>query len=274
MLQTQRHYADLLREIRERAPTHGALVAGEIAPWQRVARGLGPREALIEYLVGDSTSLAFVLTADTLITVDLRVGRRELARQVEFVRGLLDTLPDPAGDSLWRVPLRRLHGYLIAPIEATGRLTGVGRLVVVPHAELHYLPFAALLAAGARGRFLIERYELSPRAVGVRVAGPRGARRRHLQAGDVSRSRPIRARCRAPSARWRRSPGWAIPPARCFSARRPARTRSGGRRPTRRLLHLATNGVMNRAQPALLLRGAGAGQRGTTAGSRSTRSSA
>src|SRR5439155_1648202 len=60
--------------------------------------------------------------------------------------------------ALWRGPLRSLHQFLIAPLEETALLAGKARLIFVPHAELHYLPFAALL--DSRGRFLIERYEV------------------------------------------------------------------------------------------------------------------
>jgi CHAT domain-containing protein len=126
-----------------------------------VARHLRPDQALIEYLVSDSGSIAFVLTDDTLRAVDLSVGRRELARLVEFVRGVLEPPPGAADDSLWRAPLRRLHAHLVTPVEATGVLAGKTRLILVPHAELHYLPFPALLEEAPPGRFLIQRYEVA-----------------------------------------------------------------------------------------------------------------
>src|SRR5439155_662829 len=82
-------------------------------------------------------------------------------------------------DSLWRGPLRQLHQFLIAPLEETGVLAGKTRLILVPHAELHYLPFAALLDGSGPGRFLIERYEVAVTpsasvwlALGDRPAGP------------------------------------------------------------------------------------------------------
>jgi CHAT domain-containing protein len=57
--------------------------------------------------------------------------------------------------------LRRLHRHLIAPIDEAGLLAGKTRLVLVPHAELHYLPFAALVDGGGHDRFLVERYEVT-----------------------------------------------------------------------------------------------------------------
>jgi CHAT domain-containing protein len=159
---TQAAYADLMLEMREAAPRHAALVAPDARPWQDVARRLAPDAAFVEYLVGDSATLAFVVTRDTLVVVDLgaRTRRLDLARLVEFTRGTLERR-DATTDSLWRGPLRQLYLRLIAPIEDSGLLAGKTRLILVPHAELNYLPFAALIDAEHADRFLIERYELA-----------------------------------------------------------------------------------------------------------------
>jgi CHAT domain-containing protein/tetratricopeptide (TPR) repeat protein len=161
LLRAQTAYADLLLEIRERAPRHAELVSRATVTWQNVSRRLRPSEAFIEYLVSDANAVAFVMTRDTMVTVNLPAERRELARLIDFVRGTLQPRGSPRLDSLWRAPLRQLHRDLIGPIEATGLLAGKTRLIVVPHAELHYLPFAALVEDGPARRFLIERYDVS-----------------------------------------------------------------------------------------------------------------
>jgi CHAT domain-containing protein len=157
---TQAAYGDLLARVQESKPEYAHLVRGEVVPMREVARRLGADEALLEYLVTDSTTLVFVVTSDTAVLLDLGVGRRALAALVDFTRGALSR---PArgsfsGGPSWRAPLGRLHQLLIEPIEATGLLAGKRALVIVPHAELHYLPFAALLKAGAGQPFLVERY--------------------------------------------------------------------------------------------------------------------
>ena len=158
LLRTQDEYADLLLQIRERAPRHAEVVTPRVASWRDVARRLTSKQAFITYMVSDSTSLAFIITHDTLETVNLGVGRRELARLVEFTRGTLDL--GKAGMP-WRGPLRTLDGYLLAPLEDSGLLRGKTELVIVPHAELHYLPFAALLSAEPEPRYLAQRYRIS-----------------------------------------------------------------------------------------------------------------
>src|SRR5213075_3187443 len=76
-------------EARERAPRHAALVAPDVATWQGVARRLTPDAAFIEYLVSDSTTLAFVVTSDTIAVLDLGTRRQEPAREINQSRELL-----------------------------------------------------------------------------------------------------------------------------------------------------------------------------------------
>ena len=57
---------------------------------------------------------------------------------------------------MWRAPLRRLYRLLVQPVADAGMLPGRARLIIVPHAELHFLPFGALLVSGANDDFLIE----------------------------------------------------------------------------------------------------------------------
>jgi CHAT domain-containing protein len=192
LARAQEQYSQLLLELREDGAAYAETIRGEVASWRDVARRLSPGEALLEYLVSDSTALVFVVTPDTVRTVDLNVGRYALATLVDFARGTLVRPQSPGSRLGWRAPLRRLYEHLVAPVESVGALAGVSRLIVVPHAELHYLPFAALVRRGdatVRDEFLIERYEIAyaasasvwtrlgerarPRAGGVLALAPR-----------------------------------------------------------------------------------------------------
>lgn len=158
---SQRAYAELLREIRERDPAYAELVSGEPASWRAVADRLKPDEALLEYLVSDSTSTVFVVTTDTVATLELDLGRRGLSNLVTFARRTTERPDGSPASSLWRTPLRRLAQYLIDPVERAGFLEGRRGLVIVPHGELHFLPFGALILAGPAEGFLVERFELA-----------------------------------------------------------------------------------------------------------------
>src|SRR6267378_1540958 len=250
LVRAQESYAELLLEARERAPRHAALIAPAVATWRTVARRLSPETAFIEYLVSDSATLAFVVTSDTIAVLDLGTRRQELARLVDFTRAVLTPRPplrdaERGSDSLWRAPLRRLHAALIATVEATGLLAGKSRLVLVPHVELQYLPFAALMDTA--GRFLVQRYELAMTpsasvwiALGDRAAGVPGVGL--LAFAPQPATLPGSGQ---EVATIRRLAG----PAQILTGN--AATESAFRRlaPTRRVLHLATYGVLNKQNP-------------------------
>jgi len=246
LLRAQEAYAELLLELRERAPRHVTLVSPETATWRAVAQRLAPDQAFVEYLVSDSGSLAFVVTRDTIVVADLGVGRRDLARIVRLARGSLESARAPRADSLWRGPLRRLHQDLIAPIEEAGLLAGKTRLVLVPHAELHYVPFAALVGGEGRGRFLVERYEVSvtPSASVWLALGQRGSGR---VTGGVLAFAPRPDVLPAS----RQEVGAIARLAGADVLTGGAATESAFRReaPSRRVLHLATYGVLNKQNP-------------------------
>ena len=158
LAQAEEAHGSLLQEMRAANPAYAGLVRGEIAPPAAVQSALGPDEALLEYLLGDSTALAFVVTADTLVALDLHLPHEALAARIDFAR---TTLANPTGNvtrRAWRAPMQRLYEQLIAPVEASGLLRGKRRLLVAPHAELHYLPFAALVSPAPEEQLLIERY--------------------------------------------------------------------------------------------------------------------
>jgi CHAT domain-containing protein/Tfp pilus assembly protein PilF len=158
----QRRYAQLLLEIRQRSPEYATLVAGEAVPAHDVMAHLAPDQVLLEFLLGDSASVVFAVTSDTVATMDLSIGRNAIAGLVDFVRGTM-VRPGQPGPSrnLWKAPLRRLYRQLIQPVEESGLLHGKHRLLIAPHAELHYLPFDALISSEESERFLIERYEVA-----------------------------------------------------------------------------------------------------------------
>ena len=193
LARAQEQYAQLLLEVREEASSYGGIVRGDVSSWREVAGRLAKGEVMLEYLVGDSSTVVFAITKDSLRTVQIDVGRRTLESLVDFVRGTM-ARPAAAASSArapWRAPLHRLHEYLIGPVESAGLLAGAQRLIIVPHAELHYLPFAALIRRAPREEFLIERYDIgytpsasvwlrlgeraTPRTAGVLALAPRSA---------------------------------------------------------------------------------------------------
>ena len=86
-------------------------------------RRLHSDEVFLEYLLGDTMSVVFALTSDSIAALDLHIGAKALSRLVDFARGTIAS-GNSDGQELWRSPLQRLHEYLIGPVERAGLLEG------------------------------------------------------------------------------------------------------------------------------------------------------
>lgn len=141
--------------------SYASLVAPRVEPANELSRLLADDEALLEYLVSDSTTVVFVITAEGQTWLDLGIERGSLGALIGFARGAIAGPRGETGPDSWKVPLTRLHRELIQPVEDAGLLIGKKHLRIVPHGELHYLPFQALIAGGRSERFLVEQYAVS-----------------------------------------------------------------------------------------------------------------
>jgi len=108
-----------------------------------------PRESiLVEWLVTDEKTYAFVIGGGTIEVRAIDVARDDLARETESFRALLaDRRPD------FRKTARSLHQTLIAPI--ADLLSKRRSWILVPDGPLWHLPFQALL--DANGTYLAEK---------------------------------------------------------------------------------------------------------------------
>ena len=67
----QRQYAAVLVELKERDSRYARGVTADAATSQAVAAQLRPDEAMLEYLMSDSSATVFVITRDTLVGIPL-----------------------------------------------------------------------------------------------------------------------------------------------------------------------------------------------------------
>jgi CHAT domain-containing protein len=206
---------------------------------------LGLDEALVEYVVGRENLVVFVLTARDIGVKFLPVSEPDLTARIALLRDLVQS----PGDERWRRPASRLSAQLIEPIETAGWLDGVTRLLIVPHGPLAYLPFALLPASpGQDAKLLIDSYILASLPAAAAMLGS-------THVDELPRSLLAVA-----PARGRLS--HAMDEARAIDAMfRPASTTLLGRDATEarfkalagdfRVLHMATHGHFNEANPLL-----------------------
>ena len=118
-----------------------------------VQEALQPGEVLLEYFVMPDRVVAFILTRDTSFVVASEAAREDLESRVRLARKLVGS-PDGSPDEAAPV-LETLYETLIAPAARSIPLPEADVLILVPHAVLTYLPFAALLEPDS-GRRLVE----------------------------------------------------------------------------------------------------------------------
>ncbi len=165
----RREYEALVARSETGGSSVAALLAGGRGGARAVQQRLMPNEALLEYLVTSDEVLIFVITPSGLSLHRTAESASSLAARVELARELLGEGRRNGGS---RAVLRTLHELLLSPVEKSGALQHVTRLVIVPHGVLTYLPFAALVNPGT-GKFVAQEYSVLRVPTGASLAALR-----------------------------------------------------------------------------------------------------
>jgi CHAT domain-containing protein len=147
----RRAYSDFMIELRAANPQLSAFVRVEPLELPEVQGMLEPDSRLLVYHVTESETVAWLISTNAIEVFRTPVGRADLAKRIEGLRQRMQGFEDV------RSELRLLAQPLVAPL--ADRLAGVSHLGIVPHRELHAMPFAAL-PMDAAGTPLIERTAL------------------------------------------------------------------------------------------------------------------
>jgi tetratricopeptide (TPR) repeat protein len=154
LLHTEHELLESARRQRLTAPARAGAGAGGFEV-RALCGALAPGDALVEYGVQDDELFACVASADGVTLVRSLASWREALDAVRATRFQLETLRHGVAPVRAHLPtlatrlqlrLARLHALVWAPLAAA--LHGAQRVLVVPHAQLGALPFAALPDAG------------------------------------------------------------------------------------------------------------------------------
>ena len=148
-----RSYRDFLDRVRKESVEQASLMSVEPVNVADVQALLPEGTTLVEYLVSRNGSFAWVIDRGSVRVVRLASGREQIAADVrKFRQGIEGQVPLPEAQKL----AQGLHEQLVAPLRP--HIKGK-RVIVVPHDVLHYLPFGALRSK--QDRWLVEDYTLS-----------------------------------------------------------------------------------------------------------------
>ena len=156
LFEARQEYEDHMRTGAVIDPRGAILIGNVRTSTQAVLASLQPDEVLIEYLATADRLVTFIANRNGVRALSAAMPYDELATRVRLATELLSRRQaDLRAD---RSVLGALYKDLILPVENTGLLRNVKTIIVVPHAILSYLPFAALI--DSRGRYLVESYAL------------------------------------------------------------------------------------------------------------------
>jgi CHAT domain-containing protein len=260
LAETRSAYEALMVRVAEADAASAALLGSAGIRAADVQRALHSDEALVEFMVMPSRVVTFVVTRDRVRHVVAASPREVIMRQARLARDLTGRpggVPQGASDVL-----ASLHDALIAPAERAGLLRGARRLVVVPHAFMTYLPFAALRRRDS-GKYLVEDYavlELPSAAAFAAMRRDHGTAQRVSLGGRPLAFAPFPDALPA-SSREVRAIQRALSQAAGESARRATEGRVRDALASASIVHLATHAQMNPINPMFsaieLARGAG-----------------
>jgi CHAT domain-containing protein len=202
-------------------------------------------EALVEYVVGADRLVTFVITAHDITASTTPVRVADLTARVALLRDLVQR----PGDDRWKQPAASLSTVLLEPIDETLGQRGIRRLYLVPHGVLNTLPFALLPLRGTDARnLLVDRYSLAylPTAAALQIETRVAATRPSLLA-----MAPARSRLRYAPDEARSIDALFEPHSRLLVGAGATESQFKQLAGDFTVVHLATHGVFNRANPLL-----------------------
>jgi CHAT domain-containing protein len=165
LLERERKLLELTRQLQHRGVKNKKASEDEdYFSLPQLQAALGADRALVEYTTIDDQLIAFVVTDESVKVVCNLGTESEVVSEIERCRFQLDTLRYgstrvrdhlPALAERTQKHLRSLYDRLLRTIESE---IGDRHLTIVPHRELHYLPFQALHDGES---YLIERREVT-----------------------------------------------------------------------------------------------------------------
>jgi len=243
-----REYRAFLERVRKENVEQASLMTVEPVTLAEIQGLLPEGTTLIEYLVGNTDVVIWIVDRHRVKALTVRGARAELVARVRTLRA---AIADRAPLAEIERQTATLYGELLAPARAEIRGT---RLLIVPHDVLHYLPFAALRSPA--GRWLIEDYALATL--------PSASVLKFLAAKDASNARPLAlgnpdvgsALNLRYAEREARAVGEAYPGATVLVRAEASEARVKALASGAGLLHFATHAELNESEPmssALLL---------------------
>lgn len=150
---TQVEYDILLQRIRLNNKGLYSLIDTSVPSITALQQDIFDDTKVVEFWVSDlDYVVAWVIDRDEVTTRLISVSTSQLNRKMKGVRYSITLRDTQLSDSL----LKELYVLLFEPIES--KLVGSKNLIIIPHRQLHFIPFQALISGE---RYLVENFAIS-----------------------------------------------------------------------------------------------------------------
>jgi CHAT domain-containing protein/Tfp pilus assembly protein PilF len=146
-----------------------------------IQRLLPASTAVVEFVVGNDSISALLITRESVSGVPIHVTSESLSSRVELLRGLITERSEK-----WIQPAKGIYDLLLTPLKREGKLRDVRCLLLIPDGVLNYLPFAALSKGS---RYLGDEYSIAYLPSAVALVGNGAAKSRGLKLLAMAPSR-------------------------------------------------------------------------------------
>ena len=147
-------YENFLDDISSSEPSYASVRGLKVPSSNEVSQQLAAGTSIVEYVLGENAVFVFVITSEGLHAKTVPTRSEDLKSRIETLRDLM--LRNTTNE--WKLPAAALYQTLIAPIEREGWLKDTKQLYIIPHANLHYVPFAVLQD---QNKLLVDKYVIA-----------------------------------------------------------------------------------------------------------------
>ena len=168
----QEEYFNVIEKLKTSNPAYSSLITINPFSLREIQGVLKPDETIIEYFTGENLTYIWIITSGKIDVVVIQENLKTIARRVNRLRSSMLLKPNEKVDdekvNEYRKQLSEFYTLILKPVEnniaSTGETgsseknSGKGRIFIVPHGSLHYIPFSALI--DNNGKHLIESYSI------------------------------------------------------------------------------------------------------------------
>lgn len=263
----------LIDSLKLQAPSLFRIMSQEIQPLSVFQAGIPSENAVLEYFVSEKDTYFWVISRDRANFGSLHLGEKQLSALLDQVSHNLYGV-DPGrnrGASLlnrsWAAirpeGLQEMCRKIFMP--AYPYLSGIRRLVIVPHGRLHFLPFEMLILSSPSGQptYLAERFTISYLPF-AQMPGPEQGKslclpQNALLIGEPDFSRASSSKSRGQSMCLTALPysgvevkeiGGLLPHTVCYTGRNATEEALHAQAPLSRIIHISTHYILDPNRPS------------------------